>query len=49
MAVSEYLDRPGEIRAAHVPEKRKQQYFKKLGEVLAHAGIKPLPTQNTSD
>ncbi|KAL3768123.1 hypothetical protein ACHAWO_008291 [Cyclotella atomus] len=49
MAVIEYVDRPGEIRAARVPEKRKQQYFNNLGEVLAHAGIKPLPTQTGSD
>ncbi|KAL3801772.1 hypothetical protein HJC23_001168 [Cyclotella cryptica] len=45
MAVIEYVDRPGEIRAARVPEKRKQRYFNNLGEVLAHAGIKPLANQ----
>ena len=44
MAAIEYVDRPGEIRAARVPEKRKQMYFNNLGEVLAHAGIKPLST-----
>jgi len=40
MAVIEYVDRPGEIRAARVPEKRKQRYFNNLGEVLENAGIK---------
>ncbi|KAL7523336.1 hypothetical protein ACHAXR_000133 [Thalassiosira sp. AJA248-18] len=43
MAVIEYVDRPGEIRAARVPEKRKKKYFNNLGEVLeGHAGIKPI-------
>jgi large subunit ribosomal protein L17 len=42
MAVIEYVDRPGEIRAARVPAKRKERYFlNNLGEVLEHAGITP--------
>jgi len=42
MAVIEYVDRPGEIRAARVPEKRKKKYFNSLNEVLADVGIKPV-------
>merc|ERR1711982_213298 len=41
MAVIEYVDRPGEIRAARVPAKRKERYFNNLKEVSEHAGIKP--------
>ena len=42
MAVIEYVDRPGEIRAARVPQKRKERYFNNLKEVMEHAGIKPI-------
>lgn len=42
MAVIEYVDRPGEIRAARVPKKRKERYFHNLREVLEHAGIQPM-------
>jgi large subunit ribosomal protein L17 len=42
MAVIEYVDRPGEIRAARVPAKRKERYFNNLGEVLKNAGIHPV-------
>lgn len=42
MAVIEYVDRPGEIRAARVPKKRKEKYFKNLGAVLKNAGIEPV-------
>ena len=41
MAVIEYVDRPGEIRAARVPEKRKKKFFNNLREVLDNAGIAP--------
>ena len=44
MAAIEYVDRPGEIRAARVPEKRKARYFRNLGEVLKNAGIQPVDT-----
>ncbi|KAL7461545.1 hypothetical protein ACHAXS_001960 [Conticribra weissflogii] len=46
MAVIEYVDRPGEIRAARVPDKRKKKFFNNLGEVLANVGIKPLGHQS---
>eukprot|EP00585_Thalassiosira_rotula_P009558 CAMPEP_0196142966 /NCGR_PEP_ID=MMETSP0910-20130528/12542_1 /TAXON_ID=49265 /ORGANISM="Thalassiosira rotula, Strain GSO102" /LENGTH=155 /DNA_ID=CAMNT_0041404349 /DNA_START=133 /DNA_END=600 /DNA_ORIENTATION=- len=39
MAVIEYVDRPGEIRAARVPEKRKERYFNNLREVYESVGI----------
>lgn len=42
MAVIEYVDRPGEIRAARVPKARKERYFQNLGEVYEHAGISPV-------
>eukprot|EP00578_Thalassiosira_sp_NH16_P018621 CAMPEP_0181101400 /NCGR_PEP_ID=MMETSP1071-20121207/13731_1 /TAXON_ID=35127 /ORGANISM="Thalassiosira sp., Strain NH16" /LENGTH=153 /DNA_ID=CAMNT_0023184243 /DNA_START=60 /DNA_END=521 /DNA_ORIENTATION=+ len=42
MAVIEYVDRPGEIRAARVPQRRKEKYFKNLEEVLKGAGIEPV-------
>lgn len=42
MALIEYVDRPGEVRAARVPQKRKERYFKNLGEVLRNAGIEPI-------
>eukprot|EP00571_Detonula_confervacea_P016467 CAMPEP_0172304936 /NCGR_PEP_ID=MMETSP1058-20130122/6281_1 /TAXON_ID=83371 /ORGANISM="Detonula confervacea, Strain CCMP 353" /LENGTH=160 /DNA_ID=CAMNT_0013016343 /DNA_START=46 /DNA_END=528 /DNA_ORIENTATION=- len=42
MAVIEYVDRPGEIRAARVPQKRKERYFNNLSEVMRNAGIKPV-------
>ncbi len=42
MAVIEYVDRPGEIRAARVPPRRKERYFRSLGEVLENAGIPPM-------
>lgn len=43
MAVIEYVDRPGEIRAARVPEKRKKKYFANLSEVLKDKGINVVP------
>jgi large subunit ribosomal protein L17 len=46
MAIIEYVDRPGEIRAARVPLKRREGYvrgergvFENLDDVLANAGI----------
>lgn len=42
MAVIEYVDRPGEIRAARVPLKRKERYFNNLKEVMEYAGIDPV-------
>jgi hypothetical protein len=45
MAIIEYVDRPGEIRAARVPQKRKEKYFSNLGEVLKYAGV----VRNSSD
>ncbi|KAL9187147.1 hypothetical protein ACHAXT_010867 [Thalassiosira profunda] len=42
MATIEYVDRPGEIRAARVPKKRKEKYFDNLREVLENAGIEPV-------
>merc|ERR1712238_620405 len=44
MAVIEYVARPGEIRAARVPAKRKARYFSNLGEVMKNAGFKPMDT-----
>lgn len=49
MAIIEYVDRPGEVRAARVPEKRKKAFFNNLGEVLSNAGIKPLPDAAASE
>ena len=44
MAVIEYVDRPGEIRAARVPARRRERYlFGNLGEVLENAGITTTP------
>ena len=48
MAVIEYVDRPGEIRAARVPKKRKEKYFRNLREVLENAGIEPIDTTATT-
>ena len=42
MAIIEYVDRPGEVRAARVPMKRKIRYFNNLKEVMEHAGITPV-------
>ncbi|KAL7553738.1 hypothetical protein ACHAWF_018158, partial [Thalassiosira exigua] len=42
MAAIEYVDRPGEIRAARVPKRRKEKYFQNLEEVLKNAGIEPI-------
>lgn len=42
MAAIEYVDRPGEIRAARVPAKRKERYFNNLREVYENAGIAPV-------
>merc|ERR1711862_854128 len=43
MAVIEYVDRPGEIRAARPPAKRK---IKCLDDVLREVGIVPISTTN---
>ena len=50
MAIIEYVDRPGEIRAARVPQKRKERYFSNLGEVLKYAGVRQeATTLNTTE
>lgn len=46
MAIIEYVDRPGEIRAARPPAKRKAQ---NLADVLREVGIVPVGTINDSD
>jgi large subunit ribosomal protein L17 len=47
MAIIEYVDRPGEIRAARPPQQRRSP--EKLSEVLADMGIPPLtPEQMAS-
>jgi hypothetical protein len=44
-----HIDQGKYGRLVCVPEKRKQKYFNNLGEVLAHAGIKPLSNQTAAD
>lgn len=48
MAIIEYVDRPGEIRAARVPQKRKERYFSNLGEVLEYAGVRQQATTTSN-
>ena len=42
MAVIEYIDRPGEIRAARPPAKRKEKLLQSLSDVLTDVGIAPI-------
>jgi hypothetical protein len=42
MAVIEYIDRPGEIRAARPPLKRKETILRSLSDVLSDVGITPI-------
>jgi large subunit ribosomal protein L17 len=42
MAVIEYIDRPGEIRAARPPAKRKEKILTSLSDVLSSVGIEPI-------
>jgi len=46
MAVIEYIDRPGEIRAARPPVARKEKILQTLSDVLTTVGITPIVRNN---
>jgi len=45
MAVMEFVDRPGEIREARPPKKRKEKLLRGLPDVLAEVGIKSIHSE----